>query len=173
MNPAFQIPKTEEEPEVTLVDRHYYCKAAEQGSLIIGWSNRSHLQDPATLNEYTFEVSKEVWLATKEQLHYRDGDTAVIAPPQPDMYSQFDDETKEWVDLREQTQKQKDVAHWIRGIRQPRLVESDWTHLVDSPLADSGKQGEWARYRQSLRDLPATFATTEDFLEVVWPIQPE
>lgn len=56
----------------------------------------------------------------------------------------------------------------IRARRDGLLADSDWTQMVDSPLADGPKQ-EWADYRQALRDVPQDFATPDD---VVWPEAP-
>lgn len=63
------------------------------------------------------------------------------------------------------------VADWDNEGRQERdakLSTCDWTQLADSPLA-SAKKTEWATYRQSLRDLPATYT---DYSTVVWPSEP-
>ena len=42
----------------------------------------------------------------------------------------------------------------MRAIRNLLLSSSDWTQTVDDP---TGKAGEWAAYRQQLRDFPATW----------------
>jgi hypothetical protein len=52
--------------------------------------------------------------------------------------------------------------------RDTKLATCDWTQLADSPLA-AAKKTEWATYRQSLRDLPATYPSYGD---VVWPSEP-
>ena len=44
--------------------------------------------------------------------------------------------------------------------RNGRLAISDWTQLPDSPLS-STKKTEWATYRQTLRDLPASNSDPE------------
>ena len=49
----------------------------------------------------------------------------------------------------------------LRHYRDTLLRESDWTQFTDSPLTDS-KKTEWKRYRQSLRDLPATESDPEN-----------
>ena len=56
----------------------------------------------------------------------------------------------------------------VRMQRNGLLTASDWTQLADSPLADE-KKTEWVTYRQSLRDLPATYTRVS---EVVWPTPP-
>ena len=57
----------------------------------------------------------------------------------------------------------------VRGKRDRLLAECDWTQVVDAPLTYEQKTA-WQAYRQSLRDLPQSFATPE---EVVWPTTPE
>tara|TARA_B100000530_G_C15934479_1_gene478429 strand:- start:371 stop:817 length:447 start_codon:yes stop_codon:yes gene_type:complete len=52
--------------------------------------------------------------------------------------------------------------------RNGRLAISDWTQLPDSPLS-STKKTEWATYRQTLRDLPAS---TSDPEKPTWPTEP-
>ena len=44
----------------------------------------------------------------------------------------------------------------VRSQRDSTLSASDWTRLDDAALGDH-TAGEWATYRQSLRDLPATY----------------
>ena len=56
----------------------------------------------------------------------------------------------------------------VRMQRNGLWAASDWTQLADSPLADETK-AEWVTYRQSLRDLPATYTRVS---EVVWPTPP-
>lgn len=53
----------------------------------------------------------------------------------------------------------------FRQERMMRLVTSDWTHTLDSPLSDS-KKAQWAAYRQALRDLPENIS---DIRRVTWP----
>ena len=55
-----------------------------------------------------------------------------------------------------------------RGQRNGQLRGSDWTQLGDAALAGHTAE-EWATYRQSLRDLPATYSRVS---EVVWPNDP-
>ena len=53
----------------------------------------------------------------------------------------------------------------IRRERDVLLADSDWTQILDAPV----DQTAWAVYRQTLRDIPQTFATPD---EVVWPEAP-
>ena len=56
----------------------------------------------------------------------------------------------------------------LRQERNRLLVETDWTQVADSQLADE-KKTEWREYRQALRQLPAT---EEDVSNPTWPEQP-
>ena len=60
-----------------------------------------------------------------------------------------------------------DMNH-VRGQRDGQLRGSDWTQIGDAVLAGHTAE-EWATYRQSLRDLPATYSRVS---EVVWPEDP-
>jgi hypothetical protein len=58
------------------------------------------------------------------------------------------------------------LAEEIRAERNQKLVESDWSQVVDTPQAIKDK---WAPYRQQLRDL----TTQPQFPHVVvWPDTP-
>jgi hypothetical protein len=58
------------------------------------------------------------------------------------------------------------AAEELRGQRNVKLANSDWTQLTDSPSVD---QEEWSEYRQQLRDVPSQ----EGFpFEGSWPIDP-
>jgi len=62
----------------------------------------------------------------------------------------------------------------LRNERNEKLVASDWTQASDYPsiifpLSDD-KRGEWAAYRQSLRDLPGT-ADMRSWPSI-WPTEP-
>jgi hypothetical protein len=71
--------------------------------------------------------------------------------------------TKEQLDEEKLNQK----AESLRNKRDQLLRETDW---ILSPDLNISNKIEWFSYRQQLRDLPETFATTE---EVVWPEKPE
>lgn len=53
----------------------------------------------------------------------------------------------------------------LRVQRNGLLAASDWTQAADAPVDAKA----WAKYRQDLRDLPATI---EDPLNPVWPSKP-
>lgn len=56
----------------------------------------------------------------------------------------------------------------LRGQRDKRLAETDWTQMPDRP--DDDAKTAWATYRQALRNLPAT---TADPTDPSWPTPPE
>lgn len=55
----------------------------------------------------------------------------------------------------------------IRTERDRLLAESDWTQVPDAPVDAKA----WAKYRQALRDLPATIK--DPTAEVAWPEPPK
>ena len=59
----------------------------------------------------------------------------------------------------------------LRRLRNTKLYRSDWTQLGDNKLSMS-KQGEWATYRQALRDVPANNSSVTDMDKVSWPTEP-
>ena len=64
----------------------------------------------------------------------------------------------------------RDARAWaqVRAERDRLLAACDWTQVADAPLSSADRQA-WADYRQTLRDVPQTFATPDD---VVWPEAP-
>jgi hypothetical protein len=63
------------------------------------------------------------------------------------------------------TEKQWDA---VRGDRNKRLLDSDWTQLPDAPLTEEQKTA-WQAYRQALRDV----TQQADPFEIIWPSKPE
>ncbi len=57
----------------------------------------------------------------------------------------------------------------LREKRNDLLVESDWTVLPDSPIAD---KTAWQNYRAELRDLTNGLTTVEQVEAVTWPTKP-
>ena len=57
----------------------------------------------------------------------------------------------------------------LREKRNDLLVESDWTVLPDSPIAD---KTVWQNYRAELRDLTNGLTTVEQVEAVTWPTKP-
>ena len=78
----------------------------------------------------------------------------------------FDPSTKKILDRIKRPTPVRDMVR-LRSRRNALLTSSDWTQSPDSPLDD---KAEWATYRQSLRDLPAS---TEDSANPTWPEAPE
>jgi len=66
-----------------------------------------------------------------------------------------------------QTAKDSAMAN-IRAQRDRLLAACDWTQLSDAP---SAKKTEWATYRQTLRDFPASISDAR--LPVTWPNDPD
>lgn len=58
----------------------------------------------------------------------------------------------------------------VIGLRNAKLMASDWTQVLDGPLT-AEKKAEWATYRQQLRDLPQT--ESFDPWSVQWPTPPQ
>lgn len=77
----------------------------------------------------------------------------------------WDDETSSWV-----TNKVA-LMDSLRGDRNGRLMNTDWTQLSDAPISADKKQ-EYATYRQALRDLPANSQDAETPGDIVWPTEP-
>ena len=57
----------------------------------------------------------------------------------------------------------------LREKRNDLLVESDWTVLPDSPIAD---KTAWQTYRQELRDITNGLTTVEQVEAVEFPTKP-
>lgn len=58
----------------------------------------------------------------------------------------------------------------LRQARNKRLENCDWTQLPDAPITDS-KRGEWANYRQALRDITESFQSLKEE-GFAWPTEP-
>jgi hypothetical protein len=67
------------------------------------------------------------------------------------------------------TKEQLDVV--TRNKRNSLLYYSDWTQVLDSQLSAEDKAA-WGTYRQSLRDIPATFAAALKPEDITWPSPP-
>ena len=57
----------------------------------------------------------------------------------------------------------------LRQLRNKLLLDSDWTVLPDSPIAD---KTAWQNYRTELRDLTNGLTTVEQVEAVTWPTKP-
>ncbi len=69
------------------------------------------------------------------------------------------------------SEKRQIFRQELRGLRDKYLQESDWTQVPDSPLSDELKQ-KYSEYRQQLRDLPETYETEIDMMNVNIPDEP-
>jgi hypothetical protein len=56
----------------------------------------------------------------------------------------------------------------LRGTRNQLLTQCDWTQIPDCTIP---KKAEWAAYRQTLRDFPATIQDAR--LTIEWPHSPD
>ena len=109
---------------------------------------------------------------------------------QPDaQFTTVDEVITEWnsPDIIQPTQEELDAklielkaaepARQVREIRDKLLAESDWTQNRDVVLLNDIT---WKRYRQDLRDLPASASFTPkldsngnlDMSSVTWPLKP-
>ena len=79
----------------------------------------------------------------------------------------------EVVSKPESTNAEKNAAalEELRVKRDSALQWCDWTQVPDSPLTDT-KKTEWATYRQTLRDLPASNVNATSIDDVTFPDAP-
>ena len=85
--------------------------------------------------------------------------------------------TQEELDAKLIELKAAEPARQVREIRDRLLAESDWTQNRDVVLLNDIT---WKRYRQDLRDLPASASFTPkldsngdlDMSSVTWPLKP-
>ena len=85
--------------------------------------------------------------------------------------------TQEELDAKLIELKAAEPARQVREIRDRLLAESDWTQSRDVVLLNDIT---WKRYRQDLRDLPASASFTPkldsngnlDMSSVTWPLKP-
>jgi hypothetical protein len=61
----------------------------------------------------------------------------------------------------------EEALELVRKERNKRLLECDWTQLLDVPLSLE-EVNAWKEYRQKLRDLPNDF----NWNKSVWPTKP-
>lgn len=68
--------------------------------------------------------------------------------------------------LEFEQEQQSRQDNFVRQERDKKLIESDWTQVIDAPV----DQAAWATYRQTLRDIPSQAGFPN---EVTWPTEPE
>ncbi len=78
---------------------------------------------------------------------------------------EIDAEEKAWSDGANDR-----LAAEHRATRNELLVDSDWTQMPDSPLADEVKTS-WSTYRSSLRSLPEN-ENWPNLEDADWPTKP-
>jgi len=149
-------------------DSAYYIISDGNPGLVVSYSSqpKHEIEDP-----FELEVTTSQFEDIVKNAYYREGDEIFVLPQKPSIDWVFDPITKGWIDPRSTEEKQNTVHDYIVFTRQPLLVESDWTQLVDSSI-ESEVQAEWAVYRQELRDLPAKYSTAELETDVIWPVPP-
>ena len=116
-------------------------------------------------------------------------DDAIRAIHPDAQFTTVDEVITEWnsPDITQPTQEELDAklielkaaepARQVREIRDRLLAESDWTQNRDVVLLNDIT---WKRYRQDLRDLPASASFTPkldsngnlDMSSVTWPLKP-
>lgn len=72
---------------------------------------------------------------------------------------------QQWQVRAPTNQETADKALKVRGLRNQRLTDSDWTQVKDATV----DQDAWAAYRQALRDISLQPGFP---WEVTWPTQP-
>ncbi len=69
----------------------------------------------------------------------------------------------------------RDYWQELRGIRDSKLYECDWTQLPDNHLTEE-QRNSWTTYRQELRDLPSNIADPKPLVNdpnhESWPVPP-
>jgi hypothetical protein len=109
-----------------------------------------------SINKYSWDGGDWV-LQQDESTIGRFGFTAADFPDAP---------VPEKPDYNPDDRELEQEAKEIRNQRNALLAQSDWTQVPDAPV----NSGEWAEYRQALRDVPeqAGFPTDVD-----WPNRPK
>ena len=63
-------------------------------------------------------------------------------------------------------------ANAMRGVRDGKLADCDWTQLADADLTEE-KLAEWQAYRTALRNMPDHDNWPSNLTEDDWPTKPE
>lgn len=92
-------------------------------------------------------------------------EVAPVKSPENGVYYQ----TRIVVPMNEAEIAERTEQEWatVRGQRNTKLMQCDWTQLPDAPLSNIEMQ-QWATYRQALRDI----TTQTDPFAIVWPEAP-
>ena len=111
-----------------------------------------------------------IWNGSSGEVQYNDGTGNTDLSSTNDVVGSTSiGELLTWGDTRISERASKRVSDSLEGheswvmkriIRDELLMKSDWTQLSDNALSDADKLS-WKDYRQSLRDLPSTYAATD------------
>jgi len=112
---------------------------------------------------YTYQKVKDINGENITNLILRKEDQALIP---------FDDRNidyQEYLTWIAKGNTPEDIITWddIRTKRDKILKDTDWTMTTGATV----DQGQWAAYRQNIRDIPQTYKG-KTANEVIWPIQP-
>jgi hypothetical protein len=72
-------------------------------------------------------------------------------------------------------QRREQFFEMLRSERNQKLIDTDWTQVLDVNYAFSPAVREaWRDYRQALRDLPDQYQDLENYqnVEITWPVSP-
>lgn len=142
------------------------------GDLPKSWRNVSGLN--LLKDSVTTLVSHGWYPVTKVSVNY-DSSTHKISRYIYEIFDLYVTETPEIVPIPPEeipsfADLKSEFLNQLRGERNKKLQESDWTQLLDSPLGDAVKE-QWRAYRQALRDLPGVYQDdqTLSIEAVIWP----
>lgn len=129
-------------------------------------SNLFHVQDKDGLHVYESAEDSPItkfFSDNKEQLFnwFLDQENML---KRPSAFHTYDSATHSWV-LTAENKTLLD-AETTRKKRNSLLSQSDWTQMLDVPQA---VKGQWAPYRQALRDVPSQAGFPET---INWPVAP-
>ena len=92
-----------------------------------------------------------------------------IATDSADMYvSRVEELRKDKGDYTEIQAAKDSAMAQLRSTRNALLLACDWTQMADCTIP---KKTEWATYRQTLRDFPATVSDAR--INIEWPHNPD
>lgn len=115
-----------------------------------------------TVEKYPNDVFLEVDSMCAPDTHYFFNGAVIKKPTKPSNSCFWDDVSFLWVE----NSQLKAVE--VKGIRNTKLSNSDWTQIPNTPLTTE-QQLAWATYRQELRDISQQSGYP---FNVVWPVAP-
>ena len=84
-------------------------------------------------------------------------------------FAVWSNETFEWIDQRQQTQKYNDNVIQVDVKRKKLLDETDW-RVIKALESQTNLQQNWIDYRQALRDITTQSGYPDN---VIWPTPPQ